>query len=666
VEFSIANSLITEQQQIMAAAEVYRNSGNLPPGVVRDVIADSWKRSRDNGVDPHMERVACTIAPEERNRRFEDARQLLEVAHAFIVNLYESTKETAVAVGLLDRDGLILEVLTEGVVKSLIDEAGLVPGHFINEESVGTFAPSLVLKTGQPQRVTSAEHWVVRASICTSVAAPIRDSSGEIAGIISVNVIYNAAEEHPHTYGMTIAAAKAIETQLRLKSTADELYRSHEYLMATIRSISDGLIILDRQLTVMEMNEHASDLTSLRVGGTLSAAMRDDDMYQKIEGITISHKGFSGEAIFFDSHGSDQRVFLDAQPILDSGDRLLGVVLVIREMKRVRSLAHKIYGARARYCFDDIVGEDDRLARCITVLKRAADSDFPIVITGESGTGKEMFAHAIHNHSHRSEGPFIPLNCAAIPKDLLESELFGYDEGAFTGAKRGGNPGKFELADGGTIFLDEIDSMPLDMQAKLLRLIEEKRVLRLGGKGFIPVDIRIISASNKDLLERIAEGAFRDDLYFRLNVVSVSLPPLRERPGDIPLLARHFIGKYTKSAGEAERLLTPEILESLQSYEWPGNARELSNWVERLLALGNDGASGVDVPVSIGETRTGEVPKSAEARRATLHEGEASYMKTLIVEAIKRNHGVMSKAASDLGISRSTLYRRIARHGIEF
>jgi transcriptional regulator with PAS, ATPase and Fis domain len=300
------------------------------------------------------------------------------------------------------------------------------------------------------------------------------------------------------------------------------------------------------------------------------------------------------------------------------------------------------------------------------VLKRAADSDFPIVITGESGTGKEMFAHAIHNHSHRSEGPFIPLNCAAIPKDLLESELFGYDEGAFTGAKRGGNPGKFELADGGTIFLDEIDSMPLDMQAKLLRLIEEKRVLRLGGKGFIPVDIRIISASNKDLLERIAEGAFRDDLYFRLNVVSVSLPPLRERPGDIPLLARHFIGKYTKSAGEAERLLTPEILESLQSYEWPGNARELSNWVERLLALGNDGASGVDVPVSIGETRTGEVPKSAEARRATLHEGEASYMKTLIVEAIKRNHGVMSKAASDLGISRSTLYRRIARHGIEF
>jgi transcriptional regulator with PAS, ATPase and Fis domain len=188
-----------------------------------------------------------------------------------------------------------------------------------------------------------------------------------------------------------------------------------------------------------------------------------------------------------------------------------------------------------------------------------------------------MFAQAVHNYSHRRDNPFIPLNCAAIPRDLLESELFGYDEGAFTGAKRGGNPGKFEFADGGTIFLDEIDSMPLDMQVKLLRVIEEKRVLRLGGNSFVPIDVRIIASSSKDLQERIRQGGFRDDLYYRINVVSVNIPPLGERRNDIPILAKYFLGKYAKSPSEVERFLRPDTLDTLRAYEWPGNVREVSN-----------------------------------------------------------------------------------------
>jgi len=192
---------------------------------------------------------------------------------------------------------------------------------------------------------------------------------------------------------------------------------------------------------------------------------------------------------------------LDAEPILNVEGYCLGVVLILRELKRVRKLAQRIYGAHATYTFKDLIGEDPEFRMCVETLELASQSESPIIITGESGTGKEMFAQAVHNFSPRRDGPFIPLNCAAIPRDLLESELFGYDEGAFTGAKRGGNPGKFELADGGTIFLDEIDSMPLDMQAKLLRVIEEKRVLRLGGKAFIPR----WRANNSGLLQRPAE-----------------------------------------------------------------------------------------------------------------------------------------------------------------
>ncbi len=209
--------------------------------------------------------------------------------------------------------------------------------------------------------------------------------------------------------------------------------------------------------------------------------------------------------------------------------------------------------------------------------------------------------------------------------------------------------------------------MPRDMQAKLLRLIEEKRVLRLGGKDFIPVDVRIISASNKDLQVRIREGAFRDDLYFRLNVVGVNLPPLRVRPGDIPILAEHFINKYTRSTGEADRFLKPEILETLQAYEWPGNARELSNWVERLLALGKDGGIGRDrlVPSAGSGPLDHETSESEGNGNLTLDESEARYMKEVITAAIARNHGVLSKAALDLNISRTTLYRRMLKYGIE-
>jgi transcriptional regulator of acetoin/glycerol metabolism len=651
------------RERIMAAWKKFIKTGELDERILRKEIASSWKRCSEMNLDPSIEKINRLVSADEREEHLKRSRILLEVARPFIANLYESIREMEVAVILTDKDGFIVEILAEGTIKTMMNSAGLVFGQYLTEETIGTTAPSIVLKIKKPMRVVADEHWCEIAKVCTCAAAPIHDPGGELVGVLDITARYDIAEEHPHTYGMVVAAANAIETQLQLRTTSDELYKSHEYLNATIQSISDGLIVVDKQMRVIQLNLLASELTGLQVGRRLTTAMKNEKMVDKIRAIMGSKVGLSGlEAIFSNANGEDQMVILDAEAILDDKGDFLGVVLILREMKRMRKLAHRIYGARALFTFEDIVGEDHEFVKCTETLKMAARTDCPIVITGESGTGKEMFAQAVHNYSDRRDGPFIPLNCAAIPKDLLESELFGYDEGAFTGAKRGGNPGKFELADGGTIFLDEVDSMPLDMQAKLLRLIEEKRVLRLGGKSFVPVDVRIISASNKDLMDRTREGAFRDDLYFRLNVVGVNIPPLRDRRKDVALLAKHFIEKYTKSPGEAERFLKPGILETLQAYEWPGNVRELSNWVERLLALGkNEGPSQeMMIPAGSSQERRGD-RGSSSAKAVKLEDREAQHIK----EAIAGNNGVISRAASELGISRATLYRKIAKYGIE-
>jgi len=217
--------------------------------------------------------------------------------------------------------------------------------------------------------------------------------------------------------------------------------------------------------------------------------------------------------------------------------------------------------------------------------KAAAGSDSTILLLGESGTGKDVFAQAIHNASGRNRGPFVAINCGAIPRELIASELFGYTEGAFTGAKRGGSPGKFELADGGTLFLDEIGEMPAELQTTLLRVLEQKTVTRIGGTEVIPVNVRIIAATNKDLSKEVVRGTFRQDLYYRLNVVSIRLAPLRERKEDIIPLARHFIGHLSAKLGKEPLKLENKVTSLIQSYCWPGNVRELQNVVERALHL---------------------------------------------------------------------------------
>ena len=299
--------------------------------------------------------------------------------------------------------------------------------------------------------------------------------------------------------------------------------------------------------------------------------------------------------------------------------------------------------------------------------KKIADSRSGILILGESGTGKELFAQAIHNYSDRREEPFVALNCGAIPKSLIEAELFGYEEGAFTGAKTSGNPGKFEIADGGTLFLDEIGEMPLDMQTRLLRIIEEGTVSRVGSTKEFVVDVRIIAASNKDLKEEVEQGNFRKDLYYRLNVLPLMLPSLRQRKDDIPILINYFMKRISKRLNKRPYDLTEAQMQQLMNYEWPGNIRELENFVE-LIINAETLPAGIpqenipaenNLPSLFEQLRPDE--SEWESKDITLSEME----KKLILHTLKKYNGNISLSAKALGISRNTLYRSIENHNID-
>ena len=309
-----------------------------------------------------------------------------------------------------------------------------------------------------------------------------------------------------------------------------------------------------------------------------------------------------------------------------------------------------------KYEFEDLIGKSAVMQNLFGLIRNVAPTQATVLITGESGTGKELVAKAIHTLSPRRYQPFIALSCGALPDTLLESELFGYEKGAFTGAVHT-KKGRFELADGGTLFLDEIGEISLKTQIDLLRVLQEKEFRRLGGTEVIKVDVRIISATNRDLAEALRQGIFRSDLFYRLNVVSIPLPPLRDRKEDIPLLAKHFLKRYAIEINKKVDRLEPRALESLMNYNWPGNVRELENAVER------------GVVISQSRELTEKDFAFLQSGPAPLSEGGIKNLQELerlhILRVLEENHWNISKSASELGIDRVTLYNKIKKYGLE-
>jgi len=348
------------------------------------------------------------------------------------------------------------------------------------------------------------------------------------------------------------------------------------------------------------------------------------------------------------------------------------ILLVIRRAQEIRTLKAENTFLRSQlqdqYRFEKIVGQSLPMQQLYRMMQRVAKTDSTVLVTGESGTGKELIANAIHYGSERRDNPFVPINCGAIPEELLESELFGYEKGAFTGAFKT-RKGRFELANKGTAFLDEIGEMSPKLQVKLLRFLQERKFERIGDSRSIEVDVRIIAATNKDMEKAVADGEFREDLYFRLNVVPIHVPPLRRREGDIPVLVQHFMRQHCEKMSITPKRVSKEALKCLESYEWPGNVRELENLMERLLILTESDEIGVhDLPQRMRHKADSsfslqlELGEEGIDLKKTLDELESR----LILEALKRTGGVKNQAAKALGLKRTTLIEKMKKKRIEY
>jgi two-component system response regulator AtoC len=332
---------------------------------------------------------------------------------------------------------------------------------------------------------------------------------------------------------------------------------------------------------------------------------------------------------------------------------------VIHENKNLRSQL------RDRFCFDKVVGVSEAMQEVFALIQKVARTQANVLIYGESGTGKELIARTIHANGPRASGPFIPVDCGSLTETLLESELFGHEKGAFTGAHVT-KPGLFEVAERGTIFLDEIGGMSLNLQSRLLRVLQERQVRRVGGTRFLNVDVRVISASNRDLREAIRSGTFREDLFYRLNVVQLSLPPLRARAGDIPILAKAFLSEFVEADGKEIRNLDPRALRLLEEYHWPGNVRELKNVIERAVALA-DGPTLLPeyLPESIRYGTMAEVRAEGASMKAAKQAIIGTFERNYLVDLLKRHKGHIGHSAQEAGVDRKTIERMLKKHGLK-
>ncbi len=455
----------------------------------------------------------------------------------------------------------------------------------------------------------------------------------------------------------------------------------HMDLTSVFNSMTDGLIVLNKEGRVSQSNPAAQEITGYADKDFLGVHVIDLFSGKAPYTMKLLETGedFRDREILIDGIRRKIHATASGKPRLDENGRVTGALIVLRPIARVQELVNTMSGAQASFTFNSIIGEDKNLKNSIRLAIVASTNNSTVLLQAASGTGKEVFAQAIHNGSARRNGPFVAINCAAFHRELVGSELFGYVDGAFTGAKRGGRPGKFELANKGTLFLDEIGDMPLEQQAMLLRAIEEKAILRVGGESLINVDVRIIAATNQDLLELVGLGRFRADLYYRLNVMRISIPSLRERRDDIKLSFEHFVTEMSPRFNKRITEIDDDVIECLKNYDWPGNIRELQNVVERTLLLSEDGYITMDcLPREIvgsahNETvdRSPAIPRPFTALPSSLSNRSARKLqigeqeKVRIVRTLDRYGGNVSKTAAELGMSRNTLYRKMKNYDIK-
>jgi Transcriptional activator of acetoin/glycerol metabolism len=633
----------------------------------KDVI-ESWLRSYHYGLNYKAFQPTSVINQSELNELLLKNKLFIDIANQYIDKIDLLLEDVSFKIFLSDENGIVLYLSEKGNtnVDFSTRDHHLSVGSVWKEATVGTCAHGLCILKHAPVQLIGPEHYNDVFKLIVAFSAPVFDINYTLIG--TINMAYYVPDgqvinsRNVYSLWLVTSLAQAVQNEIWMAAR-------NETMRAALNDTKEAVLIVNNSGAITQSNIKAAAI--LKMDYNKLNGMNIYDLWKLPPAFLSSVQPDSRNGLVLKGRDSNNhQKLISAQLVYDHDGHMLGYVLKFDKIKnRVRTNPKSEY---TKFNFDNIIGQDPRWSRMIAQIKRFAKSDTNILLMGESGCGKEVLTQAIHNYS-RPDGPFMAVNCAAIPSNLIESELFGYEGGSFTGAFREGRPGKIEMAANGTLFLDEIGDMPWEIQPTLLRALEDKRVLRVGGSKYIDVDFRLVAATNKNLRQLVKENKFREDLYFRLAVFKIDIPPLRERSADIIRLARYFIDKIAEKQQIIPPVLDDNTITRLIQYNWPGNVRELEN---SMLYAMNTFVGGIirltDLPTEISGLPEwqdyGMIPANENYDQDNEDEHKLSFIESVekrtIIQILNETNYKVGLAAESLGMSRSTLYRKLKQYDI--
>ena len=644
---------------IMATWERFLSGQAPAPNALRRLIDDSWRRCLEVQVDPSRQQAPSPVNEATLTSLQHQHRELLTAGKQVMAMARDFLAETETIMILTDPAGMILSVEGDPRALGAAEDIHLIVGSSWSEQICGTNAIGTALSVGLPVQIHAAEHFCEGIKQWTCSAAVIRDPyDGRIVGAVDVSGLGKTFG--PHSLALAVTTAGRIESQLA-KLEMDFRYQLLERGMAKMASPTDGIIICDRRGYPIKVNERAATALSAR-------------------GINLDLKNTTQiPSLRMGAFASPTRVDAPAwlrtdwvEPIMDAGERI-GSLLTIPGLPHSGVSSHfhhrektaNVLMAKDIMGFAGIVGTSQVLTQAVQKAKLLAKTNVSVLLLGETGVGKENFAQGIHRSGPTADHPFVAVNCGGLSKDLLASELFGYCEGAFTGARRGGMVGKVEAANGGTLFLDEIGEMPLELQPHFLRVLEEGEIYRIGETTPRKINFKLIAATNRELREEVAEGRFRMDLYYRVSVTSIRIPSLRAHKEDVRPLVEHFLRKFAEQYGVDPKQINPEVITVLENHAWPGNVRELRNVVESMFLTSSGESLGLDdlppenkIPLVFGCKK---IDMQTPVSKGNLEDSELGFIR----ETLEADRGNLTLVAKHLGIAKSTLYIKLRKYGLD-